>query len=76
LSIAPSDDSLIEHVVLYRTPHSFPLDAPLDYKCMAENEDDAAEQCMNANRDGEVVWVVQTDCVDSALEDYWGVGYD
>jgi hypothetical protein len=43
---------------------------------MAENEDDAAEQCMNANRDGEVVWVVQTDCVDSALEDYWGVGYD
>ena len=61
-----------EYVVLYRRDDIMaPVDAPFSFKCWAENTEHAEEQCLNADPDGDVVWVVITDNVDEAYNDYW-----
>lgn len=48
-----------------------PLDTPFSFLCMAEDVDHAEEQATNAYPDTDIVWVVQTDNPDHALNDYW-----
>jgi hypothetical protein len=59
------------YVVLYREVGSNPLDAPLGFRCEAEDADHAQEQCENAWPDCDVVWVVETDALNVALDDYY-----
>lgn len=62
------------YVVLYRREDIMaPADPPFAFKCMAEDTDHAEEQCLNAEPDADIVWVVQTEHVQSAYYDYWGV---
>lgn len=62
------------YVVLYmRDDIMKPFDPPFPFTCMAEDDDHAEEQCLNAEPAGDVVWVVQTDDVQAAYDDYWGV---
>lgn len=61
-------------MVLYKeNPDTFPADAPLGFSCMAEDGDHAEEQCENAYPGCDVVWVVQTDQIQDALDDYYGL---
>lgn len=59
--------------VLYRDDSLAPLDAPFGFLCQAENGDHAEEQCVNAYPDCDVVWIVETNNVDDARADYWGL---
>ena len=50
------------YIVLYRWEDIMaPADPPFAFQCMAENVDHAEEQLLNADPDGDIVWVVQTD---------------
>lgn len=60
------------YVVLYRDQALLPFDMPFAFMCQADDTDHAEEQCLDANPDAEIVWIVQTDNVDVALADYWG----
>lgn len=61
------------YTVLYKTPDILPLDAPLGFVCQADDTEHAEEQCMDAEPDADIVWVVITDDYDVALRDYWGI---
>lgn len=61
------------YIVLYRDKESSPLDTPLGFRCEAEDSDHAEEQCENAWPDCDVVWVVETDDLSTALDDYYGM---
>lgn len=63
---------LISFVVLYRDDSLLPADVPLAFVCQADDGDHAEEQCMNAYPGCDVVWVVLTNNVHLAYEDYWG----
>jgi hypothetical protein len=65
------ESDLYPYIVLYRAPGSKPLDAPLAFKCEADDGDHAEEQFQDANPDSEVVWVHQSDDVQAALDDYY-----
>lgn len=62
--------------VLYRDESLLPADAPLAFICKADDGDHAQEQCENAYPGCDVVWVVETECVDSAYCDYYGLEND
>ena len=63
------------YVVLYRREDIMaPADPPFAFKCIAEDTDHAKEQLLNADPDGVIVWVVQTDDPEVAYSDYWNVG--
>ena len=57
--------------VLYREPNQSPVDEPLGFVCQAEDGDHAEEQCTNAWPDCDVVWVVATDDVFEALDNFY-----
>lgn len=61
------------YVVLYRDQALLPFDTPFAFICQADDTDHAEEQTLDAYPDAEIVWVVQTDNVDAALLDYWGI---
>jgi hypothetical protein len=63
-------------IALYRDDSIKAGDAPLAFKCQAEDTDHAEEQCENAYPDCDVVWVVETDDVDEAYGNYWGVEHE
>jgi hypothetical protein len=50
------------------------LDPPFIFKCHAEDSDHAEEQCLNAYPEVNIVWVSQTNNVETALDDYWSKG--
>jgi len=60
------------YIVLYRDSSLLPLDAPLGFRCQADDTDHAEEQTLDAYPDAEIMWVVQTADVNEALADYWG----
>ena len=60
-----------QYIVLYKTSDVLPFDAPLGFQCWADDTDHAEEQCMNAYPDCKILWVVITDNVDTAYNDYW-----
>ena len=63
------------YIVLYRREDIMdPDDPPFTFQCMAEDTDHAKEQLLNADPDGVIVWVVQTDDPEVAYSDYWNVG--
>jgi hypothetical protein len=59
------------YVVLYRNNGLSLLDAPFGFRCQAENADHAEDQCLDAEPDADIVWVVQTDDYQAALDDYY-----
>ena len=61
------------YVVLYRTDEILPADPPLAFMCKADHSCHAAEQCQNAYPGCDVEWIVETDDVQSAYYDYWGI---
>lgn len=61
------------YIVLYRDLGMPPFDAPLGFRCQADDTEHAEEQCMDAYPDCDIVWVVMTDNIQIALADYWGI---
>lgn len=64
--------SMQTYIVLYRDHTLGAGDAPLAFRCQADDSDHADEQCADAYPMCEILWVVDTDDVDEALADYWG----
>jgi hypothetical protein len=61
------------YIVLYRREDIMaPADPPFSFQCWAEDTDHAEEQLLNAEPYGSITWVVQTEDVQSAYNDYWG----
>lgn len=65
---------MLDFCVLYRDADQPVLDVPLAFLCKADDADHAEEQCMDANPNCEILWVVDTDDPFRAYDDYWGVG--
>lgn len=61
------------YTVLYKTPDILPFDPPLGFICQADDTEHAEEQCLDAEPDADILWVVITDNVEVALRDYWGI---
>ena len=59
------------YIVLYRIPEQNPIDAPLSFEVIAEDEYEAEELCVNTIPTADVVWIVLTSSVDYAYEDYY-----
>jgi len=60
------------YVVLYRCENIMaPADPPFSFQCIAEDTEHAEEQCLNAYYGADIVWVVQTEDVQEAYNDYW-----
>lgn len=59
------------YIVLYREKWNFPTEAPFGFRCEADDADHAEEQCENAYPGCDVVWVVETDDYQFALEKYY-----
>jgi hypothetical protein len=59
------------YMVLYRQKDEALID-PWGYKVMAENLDHAEEQFYNAEPESEILWVVETENYNEALDDYYG----
>lgn len=64
------------YIVLYREEKIMaPADPPFGFVCMADDVDHAEEQCVDANPDGDIVWVYEGEGdMSDALEDYWTSG--
>ena len=63
------------YIVLYRIDSiQSPLDAPFGFKCQADNGDHAEEQCVDVYPDCDVVWIVETNNMQTALYDYFDLG--
>jgi hypothetical protein len=65
-------EELRGYCVLYRNNSLSLLEAPFGFLCQADSGDHAEEQCLNAEPDAEIVWVVETNDYQVALNDYWG----
>lgn len=61
------------YVVLFIHENGF---VPSAFQCKATHTDDAEEQCLKAYPSGDIVWVVLTDDVEAAYQDYWGIEPD
>jgi hypothetical protein len=59
------------YIVLYKTKLCAPGDNPMGFACHAEDNDHAEEQCLDAEPDVDIVWVVQTESYPAALDNYW-----
>ncbi len=69
--------NLKNYVVLYRIEKIMsPLDAPFGYFCLAEDADRSEEQCINVEPGADIVWVVEADDYQSALDDYYAMLFD
>ena len=60
------------YIVLYRREDIMAFaDPPFSFGCWAEDTEHAEEQLLNAEPDADIVWVVQTENVQKAYNDYW-----
>jgi hypothetical protein len=59
------------YIVLYREQGDFSVSNPLGFRCEAENMDHADEQCENAYPGCDIVWAVETDDYEDALDNYY-----
>jgi len=59
-----------QYVVLYREADSAPFAEPLIFHCQADDYDHAEEQCEDANKDCNVVWVHQGTDWQTAFDDW------
>lgn len=59
------------YIVLYRDSTLKPLDVPYAFSCQADDTDHAEEQCLDAEPGCDIVWVVETDNVTHAYDDYY-----
>jgi hypothetical protein len=65
-------NNMTQYIVLYRREDIMaPADPPFAFKCWAEDTEHAEEQCLNADPDCDIVWVVITNNVEEAYRDYW-----
>lgn len=58
-------------VVLYRTKYLTELEEPFGFKCRADDIEHAEEQLINAEPDADIVWVVESNNYQEALDDYY-----
>lgn len=56
--------------VLYRNKNLTELESPFGFDCMAQNSDQAEEQCLNNQPDADIVWVTEGD-YEAALDEYY-----
>ena len=63
-----------EYIVLYRNSNCLPCDPPFGFRCQAEDTDHAEEQCVDAEPDADIVWVVDTSNYQDALKNWWNAG--
>ena len=59
------------YTVIYREPDAHPLDTPEVFICQAEDADHAEEQAENAYPRALILWIVETDSQDAALNAYY-----
>ena len=63
------------YIVLYRNNDIGFLEEPFGFQCYADDTDHAEEQCLNAEPDAEIVWVVEgTKDYSDALYNYYASG--
>ena len=56
--------------VLYREHQTF-FEEPFAFVCEADNSDHAEEQCLDAEPDANILWIVETDDVETAKQNYY-----
>ena len=61
---------LKSYIVLFRDGTEYLVD-PWGFRAMAEDYIHAEEQFLDAEPDCEVLWIVETDDYDTALDDYY-----
>lgn len=66
-------NELKPYVILYREDNEVLID-PWGYKVMAEDYTHAEEQFENAEPNAEILWIVESDDYNTALEDYYSNG--
>lgn len=65
-------NNMKHYIVFYRLNAIMSdLEAPFGYSCSAKDTDDAEQQCLNNIPDADIVWVVDTDNYQGALDDYY-----
>ncbi|PXX95848.1 hypothetical protein [Halomonas sp. LBP4] len=64
---AESPQPLQSYAVLYRDPEQSVLDPPTMFRCQAEDCDHAEEQCLFANLEADVIWIVHVN--DDEMDD-------
>ena len=70
----PHGNGMKSYVVLYRIESIMtPLDSPFGFQCWADDTDHAEEQCINAYPDADIVWLVEGDSMQDALDDYYDI---
>ena len=75
LALTFNDNRMNTYIVLYRDADILAADPPLAFRCQADDSDHAEEQCLDANPDAEIVWMVMTDDPEKAYTDYWNTDY-
>lgn len=65
--------NIASFVVLYVVSHGGHVDIPSAFMVMAEDAEAAEELCQEKFLGAEIVWVCQTNDIDAAYDDYWGV---
>lgn len=65
--------NIVSFVVLYVVSHGGHVDTPSAFVVKAEDADVAEELCQEKFLGAEIVWVCQTDNIDGAYDEYWGV---
>jgi len=61
-----------QYVVLYRIDAIMAdNDIPFGFECWADNMEQAEEQCVNSEPDGDIVWVFEVDSYNAALNEYY-----
>lgn len=63
-------DDMTMFTVLYTYDLLFDADGPLVYQCWAEDYDHAEEQFVDAEPEGNVLWISETDEPSDALEEW------
>ncbi len=59
------------YIVLYRIKNMCPADGPLGFRCYADDDDHAEDQCLDAYPEADVVWVSDRMAMQDALQDYF-----
>jgi hypothetical protein len=66
------------YIVLYHDDEMNFLDAPLGFQCFADDTEHAEEQCADAYKGCDIVWIYYCESLDAgqydnALKDYYGI---
>ncbi len=62
---------LKSYMVLYRNNLLTELEAPFGFACSADDLEHAEDQCLNAEPDADVVWVIESVSYWDAIDDYY-----